>query len=211
MRMPRSFGLYLVMTDPVVGYEECARIAAGEGVRIIQLRMKHVSQDAIRATAERVKRVLAGSETLFIVNDDVAIAREVDADGLHVGQTDMDLDEVRRHWDACGKILGLSTHGQGQDIAARDKHPDYIGVGPVYATPTKTIPDPAVGVECLVQTVRAAPMPVVAIGGIDRKRLPDVLRAGVRNYAVVRAVCAEPDPARSIRALQRVEREYLSE
>ncbi|MBN1674650.1 MAG: thiamine phosphate synthase [Kiritimatiellae bacterium] len=204
------FGLYLVMTDPVVGYEECARIAAGEGVKVVQLRMKGVVRDAYIRTAERVRDILARGDSLFIVNDDVEVARAVDADGLHLGQDDMALEEARRIWQAPGKLFGLSTHGQGQDAAAQARRPDYIGVGPVYPTPTKAIPDPTVGLDDLRRVVAACPLPLVAIGGIHRATLPAVLRTGVRNYAVVRAVCAAQDPRAAIRDLRRVERATLA-
>ena len=205
-----SFGLYLVMTDPVVGYEECARVAAGEGVRLVQLRMKRVAREKYVRTAWRVKRALEGGESLFIVNDDVTVARAVDADGLHLGQDDMDLDEARHAWtDKPEKVYGLSTHGQNQDLAAVDKHPSYIGVGPVFPTPTKALPDPTVGVDYLAAAAKRSPLPVVAIGGIAVNTLPAVLERGIRNYAVVRAVCAAADPCGAIRQLRRVEKEVL--
>ena len=80
--------------------------------------------------------------------------------------------------------------------------PDYIGVGPVYATPTKDIPDPTLGLATMGAMIAAVPFPAVAIGGIDEARLPDVIAAGARNFAVVRAVCQSADPYSAIRRLQ---------
>jgi len=87
--MDDAFGLYLVMTDPVAGYETCAAAAVRCGVRYLQLRMKGTLRDAVLETARRVRAITLGSDTLFIVNDDVTIAREVDADGVHLGQGDL--------------------------------------------------------------------------------------------------------------------------
>ena len=136
-----NFGLYLVMTNPVVGYEECAKAAVKAGVKIIQLRMKHASREEIVAEARKVRDVTRGTDTLFIVNDDPSIAAEVSADGVHVGQDDMKVAEVRRLYPSL-RIVGLSTHNMQQALDAVSQKPDYIGVGPVYATPTKDIPDP---------------------------------------------------------------------
>ena len=191
--MMKDFGFYLVMTNPAVGYEECAKAAVRAGVRIIQLRMKHAAREEIVREARKVREATRGTNTLFIVNDDPSIAAEVGADGVHVGQDDMSVAEVRRLYPSL-KIVGLSTHSPAQALAAIPQNPDYIGVGPVYATPTKDIPDPTLGVETAVQMIRSVPFPAVAIGGLDFERAEGIVRAGARNFAVVRAVCASDDP-----------------
>ena len=196
-----DFGFYLVITNPVVGYAKCAEAAVRAGVKIIQLRMKHAARDEILREAREMRRVTAGTETLFIVNDDPSIAAEAEADGVHVGQDDMPPAEVRARYPSL-KIVGLSTHNPAQVAASRAQPIDYIGVGPVYATPTKDIPDPTLGLETMRAMIAAAAHPAVAIGGIDATRLADVLAAGARNWAVVRAVCQSPDPYAAIRNLQ---------
>ena len=198
-----DFGFYLVMTNPVVGYARCAEAAVKAGVRIIQLRMKHAERADILREAHEVRRVTRGTETLFIVNDDPAIAAEVEADGVHVGQDDMPVAEVRQKFPSL-KIVGLSTHNPAQARAAAASTPDYIGVGPVYATPTKDIPDPTLGLATMGEMISSVPFPAVAIGGIDAARLPDVIAAGARNFAVVRAVCQSTDPYSAIVGLQRI-------
>ena len=192
-----DFGFYLVITNPVVGYVKCAEAAVRAGVKVIQLRMKHASREEILREAREMRRVTAGTDTLFIVNDDPSIAAEVGADGVHVGQGDMAPDEVRSRWPEL-RIVGLSTHNLGQVRASVTQPIDYIGVGPVYATPTKDIPDPTLGLETMAEMIAAAAHPAVAIGGIDAERLPDVIAAGARNYAVVRAVCQSEDPYAAI-------------
>ena len=201
-----NFGFYLVMTNPKVGYVECARAAVRAGVKIIQLRMKHCPREEIVAMARQVREVTRGTDTLFIVNDDPSIAAEVEADGVHVGQDDMSVADVRAKYPSL-KIVGLSTHNPDQARAAIAQKPDYIGCGPVWATPTKDIPDPTLGVATAVSMARSVPFPAVCIGGIDPERLPELLKAGAENYSVVRAVCASDDPYAAILNLQRIERE----
>lgn len=200
--MADAFGLYLVMTDPVAGYDACAEAAVRCGVRYLQLRMKGQPPEAVLAVARRVRAITAGSGTRFIVNDDVAIARAADADGLHLGQDDMPLAEARRSWPAEGKLFGLSTHDEAQAAAAAGLSPDYIGVGPLFPTPTKAVADPALGLERAGRILRAAAVTAVAIGGIDRGNLAEVIRAGARNFCVVRAVNGRTDPEAAIRELQ---------
>ena len=137
------------------------------------------------------------------MNDDPSIAAEAEADGVHVGQDDMPPAEVRAHYPSL-KIVGLSTHNPAQVAASRAQPIDYIGVGPVYAPPTKDIPDPTLGLATMRAMIDAAAHLAVAIGGIDATRLADVLAAGARNWAVVRAVCRSADPYAAIRNLQAI-------
>ena len=188
-----DFGLYLVITNPVVGYAKCAEAAVKAGVKIVQLRMKHASRGEILREAREVRLVTAGTDTLFIVNDDPDIASEVGADGVHVGQDDLPPSEIRTRYPDL-RIVGLSTHNINQTRESASQPIDYIGVGPVYATPTKDIPDPTLGLTTTGEMIAAAAHPAVAIGGIDLKRLPSVVAAGARNFAVVRAVCQSPRP-----------------
>ena len=208
----KDLGFYLVITNPVVGYARCAEAAVRAGVRIVQLRMKHATREDILREAREMRRVTRGTDTLFIVNDDPALAAEAEADGVHVGQDDMSPAEVRANFPQL-KVVGLSTHNLDQVRASWDQPIDYIGVGPVYATPTKDIPDPTLGPEMAGRMIAAARVPAVAIGGINAETLPPVLAAinaetlppvlaaGARNFAVVRAVCQSPDPYSAIRKL----------
>lgn len=197
-----DFGLYLVMTDPLAGYGKLAETAVECGVRVIQLRMKHAQRDDIIAVAHAVRRITEGSDTLFIVNDDPEIACEVRADGVHVGQDDMSPTEIRRRYPSL-KYVGLSTHSPAQVVAANKEPVDYIGVGPVYATPTKDIPDPVLGLETMSEMIGLSDRPAVAIGGINGDNIEDVRRFGARNFAVVRAVCQSARPAEAIKAFVR--------
>ncbi len=195
-----DFGFYLVVTDPVAGYARCCRDAVRAGVKMVQLRMKDAPRAAVLETARAMRDITAGTQTRFIVNDDPSIAAECGADGVHVGQGDMQVAEVRRMYPGI-PIVGLSTHNLGQAQAAQAVRPDYVGAGPVFATPTKKIPDPTVGLELLPRMIAAAGCPAVAIGGIDASNLPQVIAAGARNWAVVRAVCKAAEPYEAIMRL----------
>jgi thiamine-phosphate pyrophosphorylase len=205
--MAEIFGLYLVLTDPVTGYEACAEAAVDTGVRYVQLRMKKRPAREVLEMARRLRRITTGSGTRFIVNDDVEIAAEAEADGVHLGQDDMSITEARRRWPPAGKIFGLSTHNLEQERLARALAPDYIGVGPVFPTPTKEKTDPTLGLERMGRIVRGSPLTTVAIGGINRENLAEVLRQGAVNYCVVRAVNQSPDPKSAILSLQEIWRE----
>lgn len=200
-----DFGFYLVMTNPVVGYERCCEAAVAAGVRMVQLRMKDAPRGEVLAVARALKRITSGSATRLIVNDDPSVAAEAEADGVHVGQGDMRVGEVRRLYPSIG-IVGLSTHNLEQVRAAAAERPEYIGVGPVYATPTKKIPDPTLGPELAGRMIAEAPCPAVAIGGLDFETLPTAIAAGARNYAVVRAVCGSADPGAAIARILEIAR-----
>jgi thiamine-phosphate pyrophosphorylase len=202
--MPEVFGLYLVLTEPAAGYERTAAAAIEAGVKYLQLRMKGRPPDETLEMARRLRRMAAGSGTRFIVNDDVEVAREAGADGVHLGQDDLSLAEARKRWPVAGKLFGLSTHNEEQEARARELAPDYIGVGPVFPTPTKERPDPVLGVERMGRIIRGSPLTAVAIGGIDAGNLAEVLRHGAANFCVVRAVNQAPAPASAIRRLQEI-------
>lgn len=181
-----DFGFYLVMTAPAAGYVRCAEAAVRAGVAVLQLRMKHVSEREMLSAAREVRAVTRGTGTLFIVNDNPSVAAAAGADGVHVGQGDMDVGEVRRTYPSIG-IVGLSTHSMAQmrEAALREgpSRPDYVGVGPVFATPTKEIPDPVLTPRGAGEMIAASPFPAVAIGGINLSNIAQVKAAGARNFA----------------------------
>jgi thiamine-phosphate pyrophosphorylase len=198
-----KFGLYLVITDPATSYEKCAEAAVLTGLRYIQLRMKKSPRAEILARARNLRSITRGTETRFIVNDDPQLALECAADGVHLGQDDMPLPQARARFPELA-VFGLSTHSERQAADAAALAPDYCGVGPVYATPTKDIPDPELGPERAGAIIRPAPFTTVAIGGINAENLDTVLRHGALNYAVVRYVCQSPEPYDAIMRLQEI-------
>ena len=196
-----NFGLYLVLTNPVTSYEACTEAAVRAGLRYVQLRMKKVPREEVLAVAQNMRGITRGTGTLLIINDDASIAAACEADGVHLGQDDMPLPEARRLYPSL-RVFGLSTHNPAQALAAARVNPDYCGVGPVFATPTKEIPDPSLGPQLAGEIIRAAPFTTLAIGGINEDNMREVRQAGVTNFAVVRPVCLSPAPFDAIRRLQ---------
>jgi thiamine-phosphate pyrophosphorylase len=206
--MKENFGLYLILTDPVAGYETCAQAAVDCGIRYLQLRMKNAARATLLQTALALRAITRGTPTRFIVNDNLSVAIDSDADGLHLGQGDPPLAEARKTWNIPGKLLGLSTHSAAQAAQAQRLAPDYIGVGPVFPTPTKARHDPALGIAEVGRIVEASPLTAVAIGGIDADNLPQLLEAGIDNFCVVRAVNRSSDPEAAIRHLQKIQKSH---
>jgi thiamine-phosphate pyrophosphorylase len=201
MSAQKDFGIYGILTDPLVGYEKLAAVMVDNGMKYIQLRMKEWGNAVVRDMARRLRRIIAG-DSLFIVNDDPIIARDAGADGVHLGQDDISFEKAR---EILGDeaIIGLSTHNVAQTQAACAKGPDYIGVGPVYATPTKKIPDPVIGLFGMRNMMAHATCPAVAIGGIDLSNLPSVLKHGARNVCAVRCINRAQDPDAVIKEMKR--------
>lgn len=201
--------LYLVCdTTPAAGpLPEFLRAAIAGGVDIIQLREKRLAEEELTAIAREVARLCAELGALLIVNDRPAIALAAGADGVHVGQQDMPVAQAR---ELVGTelLLGLSTHSPREidrAVPSDDAgYPlvDYIGVGPVHATPTKP-GRPAVGYELVRYAAGGAQVPFFAIGGLDETNVQEVLDAGAQRVCVLRAIACAPDPQHSARALRR--------
>lgn len=208
--MKDNFGLYLILTCPVAGYAACAQAAVDLGVRYLQLRMKDAPRASALETAHTIRAITHDTATKFIVNDDLAVAIESDADGLHLGQDDSSLTEARKKWNRPDKVFGLSTHSHEQATRALDSSPDYIGVGPVFPTQTKILADPTLGIEKAGQIMDGSPLTSVAIGGINEENLPTLLEGGVHNFCVIHAVNKVTDPAAAIGRLQEIwEKHYF--
>ncbi len=202
--MKERFGLYLIASDPTAGYEAVAKAAVECSIRYLQLRMKDTSREVYVHTAALLREITRGTRTHLIVNDELDVAIAVDADGIHLGQTDLSLAEARRRWNTPGKIFGLSTHSMEQAGKATALRPDYIGIGPVYPTKTKRNAAHPLGPEEAGKIASQTPITSVVIGGIDAHNLPMLLKEGVVNYCVVSAVNSRPDPFVAIQELQKV-------
>lgn len=192
--------LYLVCDSKPGGRElsEVLHAAIDGGVDIVQLRDKQLPDDELTAVANAAQALCERLGALFIVNDRPQVAMRAGADGVHVGQDDLPLSEVR---EIVGPemLIGLSTHAPLEIDAATPAdssgapHVDYIGVGPVYATPTKP-GRPAVGTELVSYASAHARVPFFAIGGIDPENVLDVLHAGAQGICVLRAIADAEDP-----------------
>jgi thiamine-phosphate pyrophosphorylase len=202
-QLPFQFGLYAILTDPLRGYEYLTRLLADHEVPFVQLRMKDAPPEAVMPVAKKIRDLTRNTKTRFIINDYPSLAFLAGADGVHVGQTDLSCCEVR---EIVGDeaIVGLSTHSPAQAKAACALHPDYIGVGPVFPTPTKKIPDPVIGLATMGEMIASSTVPAVAIGGITLERLPDVLRAGARNFCMVRPLNQTSEPERVLKEILKI-------
>ena len=170
------------------------------GVDIVQLRAKHAGDDALLAAAQRYRRACDAAGALLIVNDRPDLAAAARADGVHVGQDDISVARARAQLGP-DALIGLSAHSPGQIDAAATAGVDYIGIGPVYATPTKP-GRPAVGLELVRYASVHATVPFFAIGGIDGALVGAVVGAGASRVAVVRAITEAPDPEAAARELR---------
>ncbi len=182
---------------------ETARIveaALDGGATVIQLRKKSMPMPEQYRLALALRTLTSEHEALLIINDHADLAIAADADGVHLGQDDLPPDVVRALPGFDGRLIGRSTHSLEQARAAIDEGADYIAVGPVYPTPTKA-DRPAVGTGLVSQVAAIADRPFVAVGGIDHDSAPDVVEAGARAIAVVRAVYDAVDPAEAARRL----------
>jgi thiamine-phosphate pyrophosphorylase len=198
-RRLRAAHLYLVCDDRP---DEFVAAALRGGVDVVQLRIKHGSDDAILAAARRFRAACDEHDALFILNDRPDLVSAAGADGVHVGQDDMSAPRAR---EIVGPdaLVGISTHSPEQVDAAGDAPVDYIGVGPVHETPTKP-GRRAVGLELVRYAAANARVPFFAIGGISRANVDAVAAAGADRIAVVRALTEAPDQehaARELRAL----------
>jgi thiamine-phosphate pyrophosphorylase len=182
---------------------ETARIveaALDGGATVIQLRKKAMPMAEQYRLALALRTLTSEHEALLIINDHADLAIAADADGVHLGQDDLPPDVVRALPGFEGRLIGRSTHNLEQAKGAIDEGADYIAVGPVYPTPTKA-GRPPVGTGLVSAVVSIADRPFVAVGGIDHDNAPDVVEAGARAIAVVRAVYDAIDPAESARRL----------
>ena len=194
-------GLYLLL-DPSIRPDrplpDLLKTSADQGVRLFQYRDKQATmKDAYRQALE-LHRAAAETGSLLIINDRCDLALAVDADGVHVGQDDLPVEQARKLLGP-RKIVGLSTHNAEQVRAAVVARPDYIGFGPIFSTSTKTDHDPLVGIDGLRDARQLTELPIFAIGGITLKSVPGLLAAGATGVAVVSAILAAPDVGQALR------------
>jgi len=198
----RAARLYLILgcrTEGADAVEVVARALRG-GVGAMQLRDKEASESEIVETGRDLRALCKAAGALFVVNDRPDLALACGADGVHLGQHDGSVDEVRGEVGD-RLVVGVSTHSRDEIAAAERSSADYLGVGPVFETPTKP-GRPAVGLELVTHASRHAAKPWFAIGGIDADNAPSVVAAGARRLAVVRAIRDAADPADAARRLR---------
>ena len=175
------------------------------GIRIIQYREKRpdTSFAAMLEECRIIRDLTREAGVLFLINDYPCLARLVDADGVHVGQDDFSVAEVRQLIGP-DKLIGLSTHNPEQAAAAVKAGADYIGVGPIFSTRTKDDVCAPVGLGYLDHVVKTCPLPFVAIGGIKEHNIHQVLAHGAHTVCLVTEIVGAPDVAATARQLQQI-------
>jgi thiamine-phosphate pyrophosphorylase len=164
--------------------EDFARELRGAGIRFLQYRDKEATDEVVLERAAILRNIFPSSDSCLILNDRVSLVRASGFDGVHVGQEDLSPAEVRAKLGS-DLLIGVSTHSERQLISAGAGPADYVAIGPVFATLSKQVPDPVVGLEG-VRTARLLTVkPLVAIGGINRANCAAVIDAGADSVAVI--------------------------
>ncbi len=201
-KLKQLSGLYVIIDTEMLrgrSHVEVTLQAVRGGARVIQLRDKFLSKGKLLSMAQELRNLCAAHNVLFIMNDYLDIALAVDADGLHVGQGDLPV-KVARRLLPLDKILGISTTTVEQAIAGLAEGADHVAVGSIYPTPTKKTAV-GVGLERLHQVRQAVSAPLVAIGGINKDNVADVIAAGADSVAVISAVLAADSPETAARQI----------
>ena len=204
--MKDALKLYLVTDrDLSLGrsLEEVVSEAVKGGVTIVQLREKETSTGEFVALARRLMSILKPLGIPLIINDRVDVALAVDADGVHIGQSDMAYADARRLLGP-DKIIGLSVESLEDLEAANALDVDYVGISPVYGTPTKTDTAEPFGLEGLRKAVEMSVHPTVAIGGMNARTIGEVMEAGADGVAVVSAICSAEDISKAAKELKAI-------
>lgn len=213
MRQTLDLSLYLVVDPGLCAGRDIAEVAAAAaegGATIVQLRDKAGATRRLVDAARALKDCLGPRGVPLLVNDRVDVALAAGADGVHVGQQDMEPADARRLLGA-EAIVGLTVRSLAEARSVPRDAVDYVSVGGVFKTASKQNPDPPIGTEGLARIAAALDVPLVAIAGITRDTAAEVIRAGVAGIAVVSAVCAAPDPRAAAAELRRVVDAALAE
>ena len=206
-------GLYLVTDRDLSGgrpLEEVVLASVRGGAACVQIREKNLSTRAFIEEALRIKDLLAPFRVPLVINDRVDVALAVKADGIHVGQDDMPYETARRLLGSAA-LIGLSVETWEDVERAQALDVNYLGVSPVFETPTKTDTRGSWGLEGLAKIRAFSRHPLVAIGGLNLSNAEAAVRAGADAVAVVSAVCAAPDPFAASRDLTGIIEKTLRE
>jgi thiamine-phosphate pyrophosphorylase len=188
-----------MLTEPA---GEFAKKLTDAGVRLLQYRDKHSSARELWSNARAIAQTAHAAGCAFFVNDRPDIAHLAGADGVHVGQEDLDVEQAREVAGP-GRLVGVSTHNLQQFEQARGSSADYIAVGPIFPTASKANPDPVVGMDFVRRVRPLTRKPIVAIGGITLERAPEVIAAGADSVAVISGILQANDPAAQAREFLR--------
>ena len=205
--MPKStfpYKLYLVISEKNCGNKSFLRVAQDAirgGVDIIQLREKNLSMDTYLNKALRLKEITEKYNIPLIINDNLEVAQNIDAFGIHVGNKDISPALIREKWKTC-PFIGYSIEHLYQLADDSIKTADYFGISPVFKTPTKSDTITEWGLKGIRRIRNLTSKPLVAIGNINLNNIPSVINAGADCIAVVSAICASDNPQRAASRLK---------
>lgn len=193
---------YITHSNSRIGYVEGAEMALSGGCRWIQLRMKGASDDDVRRAAMTIMPLCRHYNATFIIDDRVLLARELHADGVHIGKNDMPVSQARQMLGA-GYIIGATANTAADIALLNAQGADYIGCGPFRFTTTKQNLAPVIGLDGYKRIIgdikaKGIALPIVAIGGITRADIPAIIATGVSGIALSGAVINAPDPAKEM-------------
>ena len=195
---------------PVISSEFCLKrdpiyvlqkIADG-GAKIVQLREKNITKKDIAKLAERFREITLQNNMLLIINDHLDIALKVDADGVHLGQDDMNPAEAKKL--APELIIGASTHSKEEALEAVKNRADNINIGPVFATATKSLPMAPLGPEAIQKISKLIDIPFTVMGGIKKHHIPELAAMGARRIAMVTAITEADDITKTVCELRKL-------
>jgi thiamine-phosphate diphosphorylase len=196
MKLPSR--LYVIVDPLDTGRDpiELTRAVLAGGARLVQLRLKNVATGELLRQAEAIRELTAAAGATFVVNDRADVARAVGADGVQLGQTDLPIAAAR---DVLGPdaLIGFSTHSEAQLADAAALGADYLALGPIFATTSKSAADPVLGAERLRAARALTSAPLIAIGGITATTAPALIAAGADAIAVIAAIVRAADVERA--------------
>ncbi|CAB1251096.1 thiamine phosphate synthase [Clostridium sp. WLY-B-L2] len=201
--MEIDYSLYLVTDRSFlknIDLSKAVEDAISGGVTLVQLREKNISTREFYKLALKIKEVTDYYKVPFIINDRLDIAQAVDADGVHLGQSDMPLVAARKILGR-DKIIGISAGTVEEAVDAQKNSADYIGIGTIFFTGTKKDIDTPIGIEGLRKIYNSISIPAVAIGGINEQNFKDVLSTGVDGISVISAILGKNDIKAAAKAL----------
>lgn len=201
----RGARLYGILDLGYVGEHQAVgvtRLLLDGGIQVLQLRAKNHPPSAVASLGRQLAPLCRERSVPFLLNDHPALVRETGADGAHVGQKDLSVAAARA-LAGPGALIGKSTHSVAQAMAARAEGADYIGFGPLFATPTKPDYTP-IGLADVAAAHAAVDIPIFCIGGIKQENLPDIVAAGARRVVIVSGLLQAEDIPASCRACRAV-------
>ena len=198
----KNIGLYFITDSKLTKKNifEDVKAAVKGGVKIVQYREKKLGKEEMTEEAKKLKEICIENDALFLINDFVDIALEVDADGVHLGLDDAPYEKARQ---ILGKdrIIGITAHNKEEAVEFEKLGADYLGISPIFDTTTKLDAGRGMGIERLKEIVNLVSIPCIAIGGIDENNAAEVAKTGVDGVAMISAIVTKDDVEEIVRVL----------